>query len=151
MAEYHTYLTLLGRHGFDMRKVQELAGHSTPTITARYSQRRLYDLAGAVEKLPPLVPTNAGANTDAAAVRCTDTDGDAKQQLTSISDAVADAVTRCIQEHWWVAMDLSAFVAEISGASSQPAETQPPSACRTRSQRLAGVGPLGFEPRTKGL
>ena len=33
----HTYLTLGGRAGIDLRTLQELAGHSTPTLTARYS------------------------------------------------------------------------------------------------------------------
>jgi integrase len=53
----HSYLTLGGRSGIDLRTLQELAGHSKPELTARYSHRRLYDLAGAVEKLPNLVPT----------------------------------------------------------------------------------------------
>src|SRR5262249_33611211 len=38
----HSYLTLGGRAGIDLRTLQELAGHSTPTLTARYSHRRLY-------------------------------------------------------------------------------------------------------------
>jgi integrase len=54
----HTYLTMLGRNGVDLRTVQELAGHSTPILTAWYSHRRLYDLAGAVDKLPNLVPVS---------------------------------------------------------------------------------------------
>jgi integrase len=53
----HSYLTLGGRSGIDLRTLQELAGHSKPELTARYSHRRLYDLAGAVDKLPNLVPT----------------------------------------------------------------------------------------------
>jgi integrase/recombinase XerC len=53
----HSFLTLGGRSGIDLRTLQELAGHSTPTLTARYSHRRLHDLAGAVGKLPNLVPT----------------------------------------------------------------------------------------------
>jgi len=52
----HSYLTLGGRAGIDLRTLQELAGHSTPTLTARYSHRRLDDLAGAIEKLPRLLP-----------------------------------------------------------------------------------------------
>lgn len=52
----HSYLTLGGRSGIDLRTLQELAGHSTPTLTARYSHRRLHDLTGAVEKLPNLLP-----------------------------------------------------------------------------------------------
>ena len=56
----HSYLTLGGRSGIDLRTLQELAGHSKPELTARYSHRRLYDLAGAVDKLPNLVPPAAG-------------------------------------------------------------------------------------------
>jgi integrase/recombinase XerC len=67
----HSYLTLGGRAGIDLRTLQELAGHSTPTLTARYSHRRLHDLAGAVEKLPRLLPEEAPA----AALRATGTDG----------------------------------------------------------------------------
>src|SRR5207302_4133555 len=52
----HTYLTLGGRAGIDLRTLQELAGHSTPNLTARYSHRRLYDLQGAVGKLPNFLP-----------------------------------------------------------------------------------------------
>src|SRR5205085_1150583 len=57
----HTYLTLGGRAGIDLRTLQELAGHSNPALTARYSHRRLHDLAGAVEKLPPFLPTGPGS------------------------------------------------------------------------------------------
>ncbi|MBX3399655.1 MAG: tyrosine-type recombinase/integrase [Gemmataceae bacterium] len=52
----HSYLTMLGRHGVDLRTAQELAGQSSPILTARYSHRRLYDLAGVVDKLPNLFP-----------------------------------------------------------------------------------------------
>jgi hypothetical protein len=52
----HSYLTLGSRSGIDLRALQELAGHSTSKLTERYSHRRLYDLAGAVEKLPNVLP-----------------------------------------------------------------------------------------------
>jgi Phage integrase family len=48
----HTMLTLGGRAGIDLRTLQELAGHSKPELTARYSHRRLEDLAEAMKKLP---------------------------------------------------------------------------------------------------
>jgi integrase len=67
----HTYLTLLGKGGVDLRTAQELAGHSSPTITARYAHRRLHDLAGAVEKLPAFLP---GEQPEGEAVRATGTD-----------------------------------------------------------------------------
>jgi hypothetical protein len=51
----HSFLTLGGRSGIDLRTLQELAGHSKPELTARYSHRRLYDLAGAVEKMPNIL------------------------------------------------------------------------------------------------
>ena len=47
----HTYLTSLGRAGVELRTAQILAGHSSPTLTARYSHRRLHDLTSAVGKL----------------------------------------------------------------------------------------------------
>jgi integrase len=54
----HSYLTLGGRAGIDLRTLQELAGHSRSTLTERYTHLRLYDLAGAVEKLPSFLPTD---------------------------------------------------------------------------------------------
>ena len=69
----HTYLTLGGRAGIDLRPLQELAGHSTPDLTARYPHRRPYDLAGAVEKLPSVLPVEAAP----AALPATGTDGNA--------------------------------------------------------------------------
>ncbi len=74
----HTYLTLGGRAGIDLRTLQELAGHSTPTLTARYSHRRLYDLQGAVEKMPNFLPAPTGPGADQAegeALRATGTEG----------------------------------------------------------------------------
>src|SRR5262249_11335911 len=52
----HSYITALGKGGVDLRTAQELAGHSTPLLTARYSHRRLDDLSGAVGKLPGFLP-----------------------------------------------------------------------------------------------
>jgi hypothetical protein len=72
----HSYLTLGGRAGIELRTLQELAGHSTPTLTARYSHRRLHDLAGAVEKLPNFLPTDPG-ETETGRLAATGTEGPA--------------------------------------------------------------------------
>ena len=86
----HTYLTLGGRSGIDLRTLQELAGHSTPTLTARYSHRRLYDLQGAVEKLPSLVPSDV-VDVDVTTLQATGTQGE---------QAVQKAVhAGCIRPH----------------------------------------------------
>lgn len=70
----HSYLTALGRSGVDLRTAQLLAGHSSPTLTARYMHKSHADLTDAVGKLtgfatapegpggvspavPPAVPT----------------------------------------------------------------------------------------------
>jgi hypothetical protein len=69
----HTYLTLGGRAGIDLRTLQELAGHSSPAITQRYTHVRRHDLAGAVEKLPSFLPMETAA--DAAVLQATGTEG----------------------------------------------------------------------------
>jgi integrase/recombinase XerC len=60
----HTYLTLLGKGGVELRTAMELADHSTPVLTARYSHRRLNDLAQAVQKLPRFLPEKAEDTKD---------------------------------------------------------------------------------------
>jgi integrase len=69
----HSYLTLGGWSGIDLRTLQELAGHSRQELTARYSHSRLYDLAGAVGKFPTLVPETSKG--EAESLRATGTDG----------------------------------------------------------------------------
>src|SRR5262249_28782361 len=77
----HTYLTLGGRAGIDLRTLQELAGHSTPNPAARYSHRRLHDLAGAVDKLPALLPTEEGSQHQRQALKATGTEGQTTGKL----------------------------------------------------------------------
>ena len=52
----HTHLTGLGRAGVDLRTVQELAGHSTPALTAKYMHVRDKEMGEGVEKLPNFLP-----------------------------------------------------------------------------------------------
>jgi integrase len=71
----HSYITLGARAGIDLRTLQELAGHSTPTLTARYSHVRLRDLGGAVGRLPSLLPFDRLPETQPQQLRATGTDG----------------------------------------------------------------------------
>ena len=116
----HSYLTLGGRSGIDLRTLQELAGHSKPELTARYSHRRLYDLAGAVEKLPNLVPT-AGPAARAAEIplRLTGTDGGMVKK-----SAVPGAVTGGIGPHQTAPMYTFGIVGGTSGLATQPLENE---------------------------
>lgn len=104
----HTFLTLGGRSGIDLRTLQELAGHSSPVLTARYSHRRLYDLAGAVAKLPSLVPTEPQSAAHETPIRMTGTDA------VAFRGAVPGVVARDIRSHG---------SASISTFGAQDAET----------------------------
>src|SRR5262249_15152811 len=88
----HTYLTLGGRAGIDLRTLQELAGHSTPDLTARYSHRRLYDLAGAVERLPSFLPRS----DQEPALAATGTEGKSTTpEVVSLRSACASDEEQC--------------------------------------------------------
>jgi integrase/recombinase XerC len=135
----HSYLTLLGRGGVDLRTAQELAGHSTPTLTARYSHRRLYDLAGAVEKLPSLLPTG-GKESEAARLRATGTDG--------ASGCSVLARTAGSQRHQQVTTGIVKGVNNEGAAFPQPLAA---SSNGTSSHRQSSVKAVGLEPTTNGL
>jgi hypothetical protein len=77
VAAGNTQLDAAIAAGIGQRTLQELAGHSTPVLTARYSHRRLYDLVGAVEKLPCFLPDE---NT-AGVLKATGTDGSVPQDV----------------------------------------------------------------------
>jgi transposase len=66
-ADFHalsySFLTLGGRSGIDLRTLQVLAGHSRPELRARYTHRRLDDLAAEIGKLPNLVPDSVNPLT----------------------------------------------------------------------------------------
>ena len=61
-------------------------------LTARYSHRRLHDLAGAVEKLPRLLPDEAPA-AERAALRATGTDAAAPGSADKSTPRPAGAYT----------------------------------------------------------
>ncbi len=151
----HTYLTLGGRAGIDLRTLQELAGHSTPTLTARYSHRRLYDLAGAVERLPNFLPDGATeaesvALPAAAALPATGTDGaHFPPRLSGACPAlVQDSVPR---------RSPAVPGGTETSADQDPAADPNPSAAKglepigADRSLLGGMKALGLEPRTYGL
>lgn len=50
----HTYITNVGRSGASMKTHQELARHSEPGLTMRYTHPRIHDKMAALESLPSL-------------------------------------------------------------------------------------------------
>jgi len=62
----HSYLTALGRAGVNLRTAQELAGHTSPTMTARYMHVGLDDMANAANRLqtPYKLTTPQGTTKD---------------------------------------------------------------------------------------
>ncbi|CAN5544979.1 hypothetical protein BH11PLA2_BH11PLA2_25240 [soil metagenome] len=119
----HSFLTLGGRSGIDLRTLQELAGHSTPSLTARYTHRRLYDLSEAVEKLPALVP-NATVEPIAIPLRMTGTDG-AKGVVPGV---VPGVVTGGIEPHQPARIYTLGIFAGTSDVTTQTLETKQPGA-----------------------
>jgi len=138
----HSFLTLGGRSGIDLRTLQELAGHSTPTLTARYSHRRLYDLAGAVDKLPNLVPTTM-PNAVEIPLRLTGTNGD--------SGAVPGAVKGRISPHQSAPKYTFGIVGGMSEHSQQSSEKTGFGVDLHPTASKGKVRPVGFEPTTTRL
>ncbi len=69
----HTYISGIVASGASVKTCQELARHSTPTLTiGRYSHARLHDLQGALEALPDTTPQKPGKQPELIAATGTD-------------------------------------------------------------------------------
>jgi integrase len=62
----HTFITMVGKAGVSPKEHQDLARHSTYSLTSRYTHSRFYDLAAAVQGLPILTRPEPSAETLAA-------------------------------------------------------------------------------------
>jgi len=133
----HTYLTLGGRAGIDLRTLQELAGHSTPVLTARYSHRRLHDLAGAIEKLPTFLPPAEERPAEDYGLAATGTGGED-------SGCTMVARSACNQGHFLasVGIDREVEVSDKKGRNRLICQLVAPPVISSRQ-----AGELGFEPR----
>jgi len=118
----HSFLTLGGRSGIDLRTLQELAGHSDPILTARYSHRRLYDLTAAVNKLPNLVPAPTITDSEQLFLRLTGTEGGAAGDFGVVPGVVPGVVTGPIRLHRTAPEYTEGTVERSSGGSSEVLE-----------------------------
>ena len=72
----HTYISGIVASGASVKTCQELARHSTPTLTiGRYSHARLHDLTAALEALPETTPQVTTTASQAMAATGTEGDG----------------------------------------------------------------------------
>lgn len=147
----HSYLTLGGRSGIDLRTLQELAGHSNPKLTARYSHRRLYDLAGAVDKLPPLVPPTPNTTAAEIPLRSTGTDGAAvpptKADTVVRLGVVPGVVTGDTGRHQSASMCNTESVQAVRTATADSLENQGAGADLHRSAAVDTSTPAGTRTR----
>ena len=136
----HSYLTLGGRSGIDLRTLQELAGHSTPLLTARYMHVRLRDAAGAVDRMPNLVPPNAEPNASELPLRMARTEG-SKSAVPGAVGAVPGAVTGGIRGHQSASSGNLRVVGVIPDDAPQPLEMTGAGASQHRPASLRTSGP----------
>ncbi len=140
----HTYLTLLSRSGVDLRTASELAGHSTPELTAHYSHVRLHDVAGAVEKLPNFLPADG---PEKESLRATGTDG--RNILPVREDLVVPLV---VPTPAGTCLDVSVPAGKREGDRAERKSSQvQPGATVDGSRRVVSApagseAPPGFEP-----
>ena len=87
----HSFLTALGRAGVELGTAQDLAGHSSPLLTKRYTHSNLPHLAGAVAKLPPFLPDRPDKSE---ALRATGTEGNQPRQYVA-KDVARNVATAC--------------------------------------------------------
>ncbi len=103
VADFHSlrvsYITLLVKSGVSVKVAQELARHSTPTLTLGiYTKLGVHDLTGALTALPNLVPPSPATEPQRVAMRATGTDHGraehADQQPAASAAESADSANR---------------------------------------------------------
>ena len=89
----HAYISAVVAGGASVKTAQELARHSTPTLTiGRYSHARLHDLVGALDALPKL--TTAQARSEPTLATGTDLDRPQPKGVQQIRQQLQHEPTR---------------------------------------------------------
>ncbi len=146
----HTYLTMLGRNGVDLRTIQELAGHSTPTLTARYMHVNLHDAAGAVDRLPHLMePANSEPRD--FPLRLTGTDGAYIPRAGAVPGAVKGAGTGGATLHRSAQMCSSGDENDTREVFTEVLQNKPSSTILQRSAPFDTTGASGIRTRNQGI
>ncbi len=141
----HTFISGIVAGGASVKVAQELARHSTPTLTiGRYSHTRLHDVAAALDSLPDLDATQPV--NQPAMLAATGTDG---KQLTS--SAHRQQNRQQLGGEWWRRSRIEGE--RWRNATRSCAAWQIVTVCRvgnkktTVGERWRRVPPRGVEPR----
>ena len=148
-----TFGTFLSTTGTSPRTAQAAMRHSDIKLTMGvYTDPRLLDVRGAVERLPALPLPNT-TNSTSEVVRETETDNDGESDQNLVAPTVAP--TRCIGGHsgslpGTVGLSNELQSGEVVNAvSACPVNEKPPlTTCVISGGLLATVGLAGFEPTT---
>ena len=90
----HAYISAIVAGGASVKTAQELARHSTPTLTiGRYSHTRLHDIQGALDALPDLRPQES-PESDRQALAATGTDGGGDSKMAAYRQQWGSESTR---------------------------------------------------------
>jgi integrase/recombinase XerD len=137
----HTFITRLTSGGVSPKLAQELARHSTITLTMdRYSHVGLRDTAGALDALP-----NYRTNPEVLSATGTDDTTAADQRGGSEKWTRKGTRLDC------VSVSLSARPFTASGSPDEPSGNKKTPANTGVSRGNNPLSALGFEPRTYGL
>lgn len=145
-----TFGTLLSKTGTSPRTAQAAMRHSDIKLTMGvYTDPRLLDVRGAVDRLPEL-PLATGMNALAEAGRATGTDDRSSSPSNSVAPTVAP--TRCIGSHFGAIAGTAGYSKEspkksnAQVGSAYSVNGKPPLTTAVISG--GKVGPAGFEPTT---
>jgi len=145
-----TFGTMLSKTGTSPRTAQAAMRHSDIKLTMGvYTDPRLLDVRGAVEKLPAL-PLPSGTHPTAGQVRVTGTDGRPESRTGSVAPTVAP--TRCNQGHFRSSPVTEGSTNDLQGEepeddrSAYAVNEKPPVASSVTGGHEVGL--TGFEPAT---
>ena len=143
----HSLCGMLDRSGATLKTPMQIMRHSDPKLTAkRYGRAQLHDLAGAVDKLPPLMGPSRTPTREAKEMRATGTDDSAPLRLAPVlySPAISDAGTCELMRE--SPIDVTADGHTVSPRNLQGMRADEGRCGNMTGVETKGVRPLSFQP-----
>ena len=146
----HSFITMLASSGVHPKVAQQLARHSTITLTMdRYSHARLVDLNAAVEILPSLAPLSKLAH----ATPLTGTTGETRLEVDPTGPATGPKLAPASDKTGLALMtaDETPVVVHPTAETNKPLKNRGLMSSDDNCERLRKLRPVGVEPTTYGL